>query len=77
MRVTQYVDDKVVKTALFRDKAEEFILFYSNAKDTSESEDHHQFRVYPHQESRMLIEVEGGLPPVATISITPPNVSVR
>ena len=25
----------------------------------------------------MLIEVEGGLPPVATISITPPNVSVQ
>lgn len=77
VRVTQYVDDKVVKTALFRDKAEEFILFYSNAKDTSEPEDYHQFRFYPHQESRMLIEVEGGFPPVATISITPPNVSVR
>jgi len=70
VRIAQYINNKLVKTAQFRDNREEFVLFHSIPKGISGLENnYHQFRVYPNQESRIEIEVEGNPSPASTISI--------
>ena len=60
VRISQYIKEKLVKMAQFHDNKEELVVFHSIPKNLSEPENsYHQFRVYPNQESRIKIEIEG------------------